>query len=74
MNLEEAIANIGKDVVLDRNEIRKEVEQQLKEQPMQNYKIKVTPETSEEVQRLFFELGYERMVGGKQHNIPMKII
>ena len=27
MNLEEAIANIGKEVVLDRNEIRKEVEQ-----------------------------------------------
>lgn len=30
----------------------------LKEQTMQNYKIKVTPETSEEVQKLFFELGY----------------
>ena len=26
---------------------------------MQNYKIKVTPETSEEVQKLFFALGYQ---------------
>lgn len=38
----------------------------LKEQPMQNYKIKVTPETSEEVQRLFFELGYRWTNGHKE--------
>lgn len=31
---------------------------------MQNYKIKVTPETSAEVQELFFELGYSWQVGG----------
>ena len=39
----------------------------LKEQPMQNYKIKVTPETSAEVQELFFELGYGWNSG---NNIP----
>lgn len=37
----------------------------LKEQPMKNYKIKVTPETSEEVQRLFFELKYAWSGGNK---------
>ena len=98
MNLEEAKANIGKEVVLDEstkpykngtlillissNDFIKGVlldvdhystakvdtldgfhlfinieHLKLKEQPM-NYKIKVTPETSAEVQELFFELGY----------------
>lgn len=37
----------------------------LKEQPMQNYKIQVTPETSEEVQKLFFGLGCEWSFSGK---------
>ena len=93
MNLEEAIANIGKevtyigndkelidDVFKDKKLIISEPTKRmatnvlieydelcfwnidprhlkLKEQPMQNYKIKVTPETSAEVQELFFELG-----------------
>lgn len=33
---------------------------------MKNYKIKVTPETSAEVQELFFELGYSWRVGGNK--------
>ncbi|QHJ85747.1 MAG: hypothetical protein [Bacteriophage sp.] len=33
---------------------------------MKNYKIKVTPETSAEVQELFFELGYSWQVGGNK--------
>lgn len=37
----------------------------LKEQTMQNYKIRVTPETSEEVRRLFFELNYAWSGGNK---------
>lgn len=93
MNLEEAIANIGKevtyigndkelidDVFKDKKLIIYELTKRmatnvliehdelcfwnidprhlkLKEQPMQNYKIKVTPETSAEVQELFFALG-----------------
>ena len=98
MNLEEAKANIGKEVVLDEStkpykcplngthnfgsnvygviecvknsyvKVRLKVGNRInimpkhlkiKEQPMQNYKIKVTPETSEEVQKLFFALGYQ---------------
>lgn len=101
MNLEEAKANIGKEVIYigdDReliNDVLKgkkliisyptkntktsvlieyddlcfwNVDPQylkLKEQPMKNYKIKVTPETSEEVQRLFFELNYAWSGGNK---------
>lgn len=99
MNLEEAKANIGKEVIfIGRN---KEVisafngrklliayptrsmnenvlieydelcfwnippqDLKLKEQQM-NYKIKVTPETSAEVQELFFELGYAWYSGSK---------
>ena len=93
MNLEEAIANIGKEVTYIGNdkeliddvfkdkkliiyELTKRIATnvlieydelcfwnidprhlKLKEQPMQNYKIKVTPETSAEVQELFFALG-----------------
>lgn len=93
MNLEEAKANIGKEVIYIGND-RELIDNvfndkkliiceptkrraldvlieyddlcfwnippqdlKLKEQPM-NYKIKVTPETSAEVQELFFELGY----------------
>lgn len=102
MNLEEAKANIGKEVIYigDDRELINDVLKgkklliaeptksmttnvlieydelcfwnidpkhlKLKEQPMQNHKIKVTPETSEEVQRLFFELGYEWNSCGKK--------
>lgn len=100
MNLEEANANIGKEVIyIGRN---KEVisafngkkllisyptknmetnvlieyddlcfwniplqDLKLKEKPMKNYKIKVTPATSAEVQELFFELGYAWNTGSK---------
>ena len=102
MNIEEAKANIGKEVVLDESTkpytfishlsgVIKKCSQpnddqvftihnteeignvlvigtdahrihprhlKLKEKPM-NYKIRVTPETSKEVQELFFELGFE---------------
>lgn len=91
MNLEEAKANIGKEVLhIKTNEnyiidsigsrslvfVKKKSREQtyyvdphllkLKEQSMQNYKIQVTPETSEEVQKLFFELGYEWNSCGKK--------
>lgn len=100
MNLNEAKANVGKEVVLDEStkpysnhtsilsnrcqDVKKGtilgIEEnksvlidvyggfhmyvypkhiKLKEQPMQNYKIKVTPETSAEAQEFFFELGYK---------------
>lgn len=107
MNLEEAKANIGKEVVLDEstkpykngtlillissNDFIKGIlldvdhystakvdtldgfhlfinieHLKLKEQPMQNYKIKVTPETSAEVQELFFELGCKWYSGTRE--------
>lgn len=93
MNLEEAKANIGKEVVLDEStepykgplkethdfglnvygiiedvnhdyvKVKLKVGNRINIMPhhlklkQPNYKIRVTPETSEEVQRLFFELG-----------------
>lgn len=112
MNLEEAKANIGKEVMLDEKDhnfkllnesaikeygssykmvikgcnhhhvsiniiscdgdileslFARPEEIKLKEQPM-NYKIKVTPETSAEVQELFFELGFEWESGTEIQN------
>ncbi len=103
MNIEEAKANIGKEVVLDEStkpyknplngtynfglnvygfieyikhdyvKVRLKAGNRinimpqhlkLKEKPM-NYKIRVTPETSKEVQELFFALGHDWATGDK---------
>lgn len=110
MNLEEAKANIGKEVIYIGNDqevisafngkkliisyptkntktsVLIEYDElcfwnvdpqdlKLKDKPMQNYKIKVTPETSEEVQELFFELGYSWVNGNEVYRYPnMKFI